>query len=85
VTKEDEQTVAPFLAEMGDRMDYHVALDNGEQTQAAFEAIAPIPGIPTAFIIDKEGKVVWSGHPMANLEDMLDLLTRHGAPAPQDV
>jgi hypothetical protein len=31
-----------------------------------------IRGIPHAFIVDKQGRIVWDGHPMANLEKVLD-------------
>lgn len=30
-----------------------------------------VKGIPHAFIIDKEGKFVWHGHPMAGLDEQL--------------
>jgi thiol-disulfide isomerase/thioredoxin len=82
VTDEDEETVAPFLKKMGDKMDYHVALDKDGETYKAFEAIAPIPGIPTAFVINKDGKVVWHGHPMDKLEDVLEQLTHDTAKKP---
>lgn len=39
-------------------INYHVGMDNG--TSKGF----PFRGIPTAFVIDGKGKVVWAGHPM---------------------
>jgi len=31
-----------------------------------------VNGIPHAFIVDKEGHIVWHGHPMGELEQTLD-------------
>jgi predicted Zn-dependent protease len=56
---------------MGDKMDYHVAMD----TEDAFMAdhwmkAADQNGIPTAFLV-QFGRVVWIGHPMGGLEEAL--------------
>ena len=67
--KEDEGTVKPFVTKMGDKMDYRVALDNmkidGGANSVAFLDAAGQEEIPTAFVIDKDSKVAWIGHPMA--------------------
>jgi thiol-disulfide isomerase/thioredoxin len=71
------QGVAPFVKSEGSQMDYNVAMDKiahptdreGFMAKNWMEA-AHQPGIPTAFIIDKDEKVAWIGHPM-NLEDPL--------------
>jgi thiol-disulfide isomerase/thioredoxin len=67
----DISEVEPFLKEMGDKMDYRVALDevpDGEDPQKGKMAqnwmmAADQSGIPTAFIVNKEGKIAWIGHP----------------------
>jgi thiol-disulfide isomerase/thioredoxin len=67
----DTDAVEPFLKEMGDKMDYRVALDDvpegktaqdGKMAKNWMEA-ADQNGIPTAFIVNQEGKVAWIGHP----------------------
>jgi thiol-disulfide isomerase/thioredoxin len=66
---EDEKTVSPFVTNMGDKMDYRVAVDDlttdGGATNKAYMEAAGQEGIPTAFIIDKDSNIAWIGHPMA--------------------
>jgi thiol-disulfide isomerase/thioredoxin len=70
VWEQDQDDVKPFVKEMGDKMDYRVAIDlvEGAADKGAMAkswmAAAEQDGIPTAFIINKEGKVAWIGHPM---------------------
>ncbi len=73
VSSEKElETVTTFLGETNktdnllntDRMRYTVAVDPDRSTSKAFMEAAGQNGIPTAFIINEEGKVAWIGHPM---------------------
>jgi thiol-disulfide isomerase/thioredoxin len=41
-------------------MTYHVGMDNGLSDKFS------VSGIPSAFIIDRSGKIVWQGHPMSS-------------------
>ncbi len=61
LSDEDEPTVKPFVAEMGDKMAYRVGLSD-KATHDAY--MAGRDGIPQAFLIGADGKVVWAGHPM---------------------
>lgn len=71
VWEENQKDVKPFVDEMGDKMDYRVALDNladgadGNEGPMAVNWMkaADQNGIPTAFIVNKEGKIAWIGHP----------------------
>ena len=72
VWERDTKLVTPFLKEMGDRMDYSVALDDvpaggeandGGMAKGWMKAAAE-DGIPTAFVV-RDGKVAWIGHPMS--------------------
>lgn len=64
--------VKDFVKEMGDTMAYNVAADGKEGTMAkTWMAAAGQNGIPTAFVVDK-GKIVWIGHPMGDLEEVLE-------------
>ena len=60
--------VEPFVKEMGDKMNYRVVMDEpaGERGKMAqtWMMAAGQNGIPTAFVINKEGKIAWIGHPM---------------------
>ena len=77
VLEQEPDAVQPFVKKMGNKMTYRVALDteDGQMAQSWMEA-AGESGIPTAFVVDKRGTIVWIGHPMklqANfLEQVLD-------------
>lgn len=77
VWEEDEDGVPKFIKEMGDKMTYRVALDdkNGEEkgkmAKNWMEA-AGQNGIPTAFLIGKDGKIAWIGHPMSLKEEVIE-------------
>jgi thiol-disulfide isomerase/thioredoxin len=60
LSNEDAATVKPFVEKMGDKMDYHIGLADEATHRAYMEGVE---GIPYAFIVDKSGIVVWSGHP----------------------
>src|SRR6185503_5848189 len=64
--------VKPFVSKMGDKMDYIVAVDDDRKTSAGYMEAYGIDGIPHAFIVDKESRVVWLGHPMGGLEKTLE-------------
>ena len=71
VFEHDIKLVRPFIEEMGDKMDYSVALDSvpekGEAKDGAMAKgwmdAADEHGIPTAFVVH-DGKIAWIGHPM---------------------
>jgi tetratricopeptide (TPR) repeat protein len=71
--EQDDDLVAPFVKTMGEKMTYRVALDD-KKTDAkgvmaqTWMAAAGQNGIPTAFLIGKDGRIAWIGHPM-NLKD----------------
>ena len=72
VWEPDQKAVKPFVAQIGDQMAYRVAIDaipeNGEANDGAMArnwmTAAGQGGIPTAFIINKDGRIAWIGHPM---------------------
>lgn len=62
--------VKGFVTTMGAQMDYHVARDDEKGTIAdTWMKAANQNGIPTAFVVDKTGTVVWIGHPMDGLDE----------------
>jgi thiol-disulfide isomerase/thioredoxin len=58
ITDEDETTVKKFQQQVP--MEYNVAINTPQSVYQQFG----IEGIPTAFLVDKGGKIVWTGHPM---------------------
>lgn len=61
--------VEKFVAGMGDKMDYNITADTEAGDMAkTWMAASNSQGIPTAFVVDKDSKIVWIGHPMEGLE-----------------
>lgn len=71
VSDEDAAVVKKFVAKMGEKMDYAVAVDKERKTSAGYMEAFGIGGIPHAFVVDLKGQVVWQGHPMDGLEEVL--------------
>lgn len=73
VWESDASKVEPFVASMGAKMDYAVAMDDvpagAKPDQGAMAktwmTAAGQSGIPAAFIVGADGKIAWIGHPMA--------------------
>ncbi len=69
VTDEDAATVNKFTQKVP--IEYFAATDKGGNLSKQFN----INGIPHAFLVNKEGKIVWEGHPMqlteADIEKVL--------------
>ena len=61
---EGEKKVEPFVKQMGDKMDYRVAMEQDGAMGKTWLKAAGKSGIPCAFIVDKAGKIAWIGHPM---------------------
>ena len=74
ISDEKADKVKPFVTEQGAKMDYRVALDQDGQTYKSYMGGFGIGGIPHAFIVNKQGKIVWHGHPMAGLDEALEAI-----------
>ena len=72
VSDETSAKVKPFVDSMGEKMDYTVALDKEGKTSAGYMERYGVNGIPHAFVVDKEGRIAWQGHPMSGLERVLE-------------
>ena len=67
-----------FIKERGEGMSYPVAHDPTGKTSDAFTRAAGIGGIPAFIVIDREGKVAWtgSGYPNPTLDTVIVLLAK---------
>ena len=77
VWEQDDNAVAPFVKKMGDQMTYRVALDDKTSDKDGVMATtwmkaAGQGGIPTAFIVNQQGRIAWIGHPMELEAKLLD-------------
>jgi thiol-disulfide isomerase/thioredoxin len=81
---DDDSNVPAFVKKMGDKMTYRVAIDdksretNGFMSEHWWKRKVNNHTIPHAFIINKEGRIAWIGHPGALTEKLLnDILSSH--------
>ncbi len=72
VSDETTAKVKPFVGKMADEMDYVVAVDDARATSTAYMEAFGVNGIPHAFIVDKQGRIAWHGHPMNGLDKALE-------------
>lgn len=67
---EPVEKVTKFVKQWDEKIGYTIAVDDQKQTRDALME----PGdadIPWAFIVDRDGKVVWTGNPLRGLEEAL--------------
>lgn len=65
------EKVEQFVTKWGDKLGYTIAYDRERKVYASYMDAAERNGIPTAFVVDKSGTIVWIGHPMDGLDDVL--------------
>jgi thiol-disulfide isomerase/thioredoxin/Flp pilus assembly protein TadD len=66
ISDEPASTVRPFVRREGARMSYPVGVDSQDLTKNAWMQAAGRSGIPTSFLVGRDGRIVWIGHPMDN-------------------
>jgi len=64
VSDETRAKVDPFVRKLGSQMSYTVALDPEKKISSAYMQAAGQNGIPCAFVIGQNNKIVYIGHPM---------------------
>ena len=67
-------TVKTFVEQQGHKIDYTVAHDADRSMAAAWMKPAGRTGIPCSFVIDREGRIAWIGHPRVGLDAVLSKL-----------
>jgi thiol-disulfide isomerase/thioredoxin len=76
MTSEDPGNKLPgvksFVERQGEAMGYTVAFDKDGQTSDDYMRAAEMNGIPTAFVVDKTGTLIWIGSPFANLDQVVE-------------
>lgn len=64
ITQEDRATATNYVKGMGAQMSYTVASDPTGRVSSLYSSQFGFKGIPAAVLIDRAGKVRYSGHPM---------------------
>jgi thiol-disulfide isomerase/thioredoxin len=75
MTRQDSQgnslkSVTQFVERIGSKMGYTVGFDNEGRTEKAYMQAAQMYNLPCSFVIDRNGKIAYIGHPNA-LDDVL--------------
>ena len=63
IFNEKEAAVRGFLAAKGKEMAIRVAVDPAREMWRGWAELACLDGIPQIFIVGKDGKIAWIGHP----------------------
>ncbi len=65
------EKVRQFVERMGDKMDYTVGFDTDGHVIKSYMEAAGLDGIPTAFVVDKNGTIAWIGFPDEALDEVV--------------
>jgi thiol-disulfide isomerase/thioredoxin len=63
--------VRNLVRQQGRKMEYSIAFDGDESMWKTWMAPAGRGGIPSAFVVDKQGKISWIGHPASGLDEAI--------------
>lgn len=58
-----DKKVKAFVDSMGSNMDYNIAMQDSSFMETNWLVASGTFGIPSVFIINREGKIAWIGHP----------------------
>jgi thiol-disulfide isomerase/thioredoxin len=68
----DVAQVTKFVQNMGAKMNYNVGMDGSDGVMGkTWMDAAGEEGIPTAFVVGRQSRIVWIGHPMFGLDETL--------------
>lgn len=70
ITSEDAAVVKTFLKSNQDA-EYALAVDDDDKTYDQFMGAFGVSGVPHTFVIGRQGRVLWEGHPMNDLDKIL--------------
>ncbi|MBM3848365.1 MAG: TlpA family protein disulfide reductase [Verrucomicrobia bacterium] len=76
ISNEKPDVIRPFVAKMGEKMNYAVAADANDQTTREYFQAFNVRGIPHAFIVSRDRRIVWQGHPMMGLDQAIDQVVK---------
>jgi len=72
VCDEPPQGLKETVKAKASKIEYPVAADDVRRTTTEYVRVFGNAVLPRAFVISKDGKVLWHGHPMGGLEGILD-------------
>jgi len=79
ISDESKETVRPYIEHMGDVMAYTVAVDR-RGTKSSYMNGFGETGIPRAYVVDVNGRVIWYGNPMKPFMDQIVAIALEDVP-----
>jgi thiol-disulfide isomerase/thioredoxin len=79
---EKEAGLAKFMGENSHKMEYRVAFDAEGSMAQSWMTAASQPGIPVAFVVDRDGSIAFIGHPMNIDEPLTQIIAGNWDPNP---
>lgn len=71
ISDEPADRIIEFLQGAGAKIEYAIAADDQRRTVQSYMVPVRQRGIPCAFIVGKDGKLLWHGHPLSGLDEAL--------------
>jgi len=77
VMEQDDSAVPAYVKHLGDKVTCPIALDDKSLEKDGAMAVswmqaAGQSGVPTAFVVDRRGRIVWMGHPMTLEQSVIE-------------
>lgn len=76
-------SAADFLQSQGGDFPFFIGWDGQQTAWSNWGSAAGQKGIPCTFLVDRDGKIAWIGHPMSSQKPLEDLLKKQPTPAPK--
>lgn len=78
VSEESPDQIRKFLQQEGAKIEYAIAADDQRQTSLKYMMPVHQRGVPCAFVVGKDGRLLWYGNPLYDLDKVLDqIITGH--------
>jgi hypothetical protein len=72
ISDEPAEKIRGFVEQHGANIEYAIGVDDRRQTSLAYMLAARQQGVPHVFVVGKDGKLLWHGHPLHGLDRTLD-------------
>ena len=72
VSDEPVELLKAFVQSQGTNLDYAIAADDERQTSLKYMMPVRQRGVPCAFVVGKDGRLLWYGHPLHGLDQALE-------------
>ena len=72
ISDEPPERLKEFISQAGAAIEYAIAADNGRKTTLNYMMPVGKRGVPYSFVVGKDGKLLWHGHPHEGLSEAME-------------